>query len=366
VRRPLRAAALASLVMAAPAASQPLPPCPAAPCASDAGRRVVVLSYYRDRDLTNLINAELGSGIPDDTPVFYGIYWGTLPNPIKLPPPPPPPPGPRPVLPSARFAPIFSFARTEFFNGREIEAPSDGFAGRIPSWQHLMRLGPDTRYRWGLELGRRYRDRIRLKRAKGVSVTTWQFDELRNEVAGRGGYRLRQLTAGVLRGLAYGRASMGDVKLPGIVYATVPALDLAARGRGASIAHFWQIVDDTSLYFVGEEYPEFTGPPSRAARRYRTLRAAMARRDAARRSLAAKYVVGLTPGARLLPGLGGNVRHRSRAAVQSWRRAYVRARAASRPIGIGEYNFTFENATVPVMRDALSAVAAGLRLASKR
>jgi hypothetical protein len=352
--------------MAAPAASQPLPPCPAAPCASDAGRRVVILSYYRDRDLTNLINAELGSGIPDVTPVFYGIYWGTLPNPIKLPPPPPPPPGPRPVLPSARFAPLFSLARTEFFKGREIEAGASPYDGAIPSMSRLMRMGPQTRYGWGLELGRRYRDRIRIKRAKGMSVTTWQFDELRNEISGRGGYRLRQFTAGVLRGLAYGRPALGDIKLPGIVYATVPALDLAARGRGASIAHFWQIVDDTSLYFVGEEYPEFTGPPKRAARRYRTLRAAMARRDAARRSLAAKYVVGLTPGARLLPGLGGNVRHRRRAAVRRWRLGYARARAASRPIGVGEYNFTFENSTVSVMRDALAAVAAGLHEARRR
>jgi len=27
--------------------------------------------------------------MPADTPVFYGEYWGTVPNPVKLPPAPP-------------------------------------------------------------------------------------------------------------------------------------------------------------------------------------------------------------------------------------------------------------------------------------
>lgn len=336
-----------------------LPPCEAAPCASDTARPVAVLAYYRGRDLTELINAELRSGMPADTPVFFGEYWGTVPNPIKLPPP-PPEKGPRPALPDSRYAPIFSLEFTEFWLGREIETKTGRYAGQIPSLRRLMRLGPETRYRWGLELGRRYRDRIRIKRAAGKSITTWQFDELRNQVAGRGGFRLRQLTVGVLRGLAYGRPQRGDVKLPGIVYATAPALRLAAR-HGDAVARFWRAVDDTALYLVGEEYPEFTGSPHRAARHYATFRHTLARRDAARRSLAAKYVVGLTPGARLLPGLGGNVRHHRRAVVQRWRLAYVHARARDRPAGIGQYNFTFENTAQPVMDDAVAALASGLR-----
>jgi hypothetical protein len=310
--------------------------------------------------------------MPPDTPVFYGEYWGTVPNPVKLPPA-PPETGPRPVLPDARYAPLFSLQFTEFWGGREIEPPAEArasaawrqYAGRIPSLRRLLRLGPETRYRWGLELGRRYRDRIRLKRAKGLSVTTWQFDELRNEVAGRGGYRLRQLSVGILRGLAYGRPQLGDVKLPGIVYATAPALRLAAR-HTRSLAQFWRAVDDTALYFVGEEYPEFAGSPRRAARRYAGLRHALARGDAARRSLARKYVVGLTPGARLLPGLGGNVHHRRRSVVRGWRLAFVHARARDRPAGICQYNFTFENALVPVMDDAVAALASGLRLVRAR
>lgn len=358
-------------VLASCAVAHALPPCAAAPCASDAGRPAAILAYLRGRDLDNLIRAELRSGMPADTPVYYGGYWGTVPNPVQLPPPPPPPPGPRPVLPDSRFAPIFSLAFTEFWRDREITPPATGgaawraYAGRIPSLSRLMRAGPEARYRWGLELGRRYRDRIRIKRAQGLSVTTWQFDELRNEVAGRGGYRLRQLTVGILRGLAYGRPQLDDVKLPGIVYATAPALRLAASG-GRSPAEFWRAVDDTALYFVGEEYPEFTGSPRRAARRYGALRRAIGQGDSARRSLAAKYVVGLTPGARLLPGLGGNVHHRPRSAVSRWRLAYVHARAADHPAGICQYNFTFENAAVPVMNDAVEALAAGVRRAGSR
>ena len=356
----LLAVASACAAFAVPAAvARALPPCAAAPCASDAGRPVAILSYYRGRDLTELINAELRSGMPADTPVFYGEYWGTVPNPVRLPPP-PPEPGPRPVLPDSRYAPVFSLQFTEFWQGREIEPKAGEYAGQIPSLRGLMRLGPKTRYRWGLELGRRYRDRIRLKRAQGKVVTTWQFDELRNEVAGRGGYRLRQLTVGILRGLAYGRPQLGDIKLPGIVYATVPALRLAAR-PGRSLDRFWRAVDETTLYLVGEEYPEFAGSPRRAARRFAPFRHAMARGDAARRSLAAKYVVGLTPGARLLPGLGGNVHHRRRSVVRRWRLGYVHARARDRPAGICQYNFTFENTAPSVMDDAVAALASGLR-----
>jgi len=365
----LAVASACAALGAAAAAAHALPPCETAPCAADAGRPVAILSYYRGRDLTELIKAELRSGMPVDTPVFYGEYWGTVPNPVRLPPP-PPEPGPRPVLPDSRYAPIFSLQFTEFWRGREI-APAPGagasaawrkYAGRIPTLPHLLRLGPQARYRWGLELGRRYRDRIRIKRAGGLSVTTWQFDELRNEVAGHGGYRLRQLTIGVLRGLAHGRPQLGDVDLPGIVYATAPALRMAA-GRGESIARFWRAVDETTLYLVGEEYPAFAGSPRRAARRYASLHHALARGDAARRSLAARYVVGLTPGARLLPGLGGNVHHRRRSVVRRWRLAYVRARAASRPAGICQYNFTFQNAAVPVMNDAVAALANGIQIA---
>src|SRR4051794_16763731 len=324
----LAVASACAALGAGAAAAHALPPCEAAPCAADAGRPVAILSYYRGRDLTELIKAELRSGMPVDTPVFYGEYWGTVPDPVRLPPP-PPEPGPRPVLPDSRYAPIFSLQFTEFWRGREI-APAPGagasaawrkYAGRIPTLPHLLRLGPQARYRWGLELGRRYRDRIRIKRAGGLSVTTWQFDELRNEVAGHGGYRLRQLTIGVLRGLAHGRPQLGDVDLPGIVYATAPALRTAA-GRGESIARVWRAGaaarggfapppgrarrgaggggewtgglggggDETTLSLAGEKSPASAPPPGGAARRYASLHHSLASGDAARRSLAARYV----------------------------------------------------------------------------
>jgi len=70
--------------------------------------------------------------------------------------------------------------------------------------------------------------------------------------------------------------------------------------------------------------------------------------------------VGLTPGARLLPGLGGNVHHRRRSVVRRWRLDYVRARARDRPAGICQYNFTFENTAPSVMNDAVAALARGI------
>jgi hypothetical protein len=338
---------------------------------------VAILSYFRDRDLTNLIVATRRSHLPAGTPVYYGGYWGTLPHPIHLPPPPHPPhghpPRKRPPMPARRYSPIFSLAYTEFWRGREITGDQTALlvaddrhrAHHIPNMNRLLRVSGRSRYRWGLELGRRYRDRIRLRRVKHQRVVTWQFDELIAEVSGRGGYKRRQLIAGILRGLTYGRPQLGDVKLPGIVFATPDALRLARRPAHGELRNFWRTVDASCLYFVGEEYPEFTGSARRAAGRLGRWRSGLWRRGGARRSLSRKYVVGMTPGTRILPGLGGNVRRLRRHSVRNWRLAYVRRRARTGPAGIGEYNFTFENARYSVMRDTLRAVATGIRLARR-
>src|SRR3954447_22598570 len=130
-----------------PEARAGLPSCASAPCASDRGKQVVILDYFRDRHLPRLIRAVKRSGLPTDTPVYYGSYWGVGVNtrpPPKTPPPPRPPGKPKPVMPGRRFAPIFSFARTGFWNKRRLTrherrlAGRGGMRGKIPGLKRLL------------------------------------------------------------------------------------------------------------------------------------------------------------------------------------------------------------------------------------
>src|SRR3954466_8467955 len=156
---------------AAPAGAE-LPACASAPCASDVAPPVI-LAYYRGRTEPYLIKAVQQSGLPDDTPIYYGSYWGigvnTRPPPST--PPPPPPPGPRPVMPNRRFSPIFTFARTNYWEKRDLtpEEESGGrpgaIEGKVPSLASLLKRSGNYRYEAGLEVGRRMRDDIRYKRA---------------------------------------------------------------------------------------------------------------------------------------------------------------------------------------------------------
>lgn len=371
-------ACLGAAALAAPAALA-LPACASAPCASDSGRPVVILDYFRGRHLPRLIRAARRSGLPRDTPIYYGSYWGVGVNtrpPPSTPPPPAPPPGHRPVMPGRRYAPIFSLARTDFWNRRVLGADerrllrahgeAGGIRGSVPALARLMGRSGRYRYAAGLEVGRRFRDRIRHKRAHHLRVVTWQFDELPSEIAGRGGYKVRQVVRGILRGIAYGRPALGDERLPGIVFATGAALGVAKRPARGDLRGFWRTVDDSTLWIVGEEYSRFTGAPSRAAQRYAGWRHWLYGGGGARRSLAHKYVAGMTPGYRLAPGLGGNVAGRGRAAVRRWRLGFVRARARTGVAGFAEYNFDYRNASPAVVNDVLRALARGARLAGRR
>ena len=349
---------------AAPAGAAELPPCDAAPCPSDAGKPVVILDYFRDRVLPRLVKATKLSGLPEDTPIYYGTYWGVGVNtrPPPTTPPPPPPPGGRPVLPSRRYAPIFSFARTDFWEKRgDLTSDERGavrpgsFTGKIPSVVTLLRGSGGDRYDAGLEVGRRFRDRIRFKRNHHLHVTTWQFDEIPTETTGPSGWKYRQIVRGILRGITYGRPELGDVKLPGIVYAPAKVVALARHPSG-DLPGFWQTVDDSSLYFVGEEYPVFAGAPGTVARQYAAWRGWLPG------SLPQKYVAGLTPGYRLGVGLGGNEQHRSKSFVRTWRAGFVRARSLQGVVGFAEYNFNYGNARAAVMNDVMLALSRAVRL----
>jgi hypothetical protein len=339
-------------------ASAELPACATAPCASDAGIPPVILAYYRGRTEPYLIRAVQQAGLPGDIPIYYGSYWGTGVNtrPPPTTPPPPPPPGPRPVMPNRRFAPIFSFPRTNYWERRALTSDEEqavrpgGITGKVPSIAKLLRRSGSYRYDAGLEVGMRMRDDIRYKRAHHLRVVTWQFDELPNESVGPDGWKYRQVVRGMVRGLYTGRPELGDVPLPGIVYGSGKTI------VGIHDASFWSAIGDASLFFVGEEYPDFVGAPGSVARQIAGWPARLPR------SLAQKYVAGLTPGYRLGVGLGGNVRGRNATFVNRWRLSYIRARALQGVAGFGQYNFNYRNASTAVMNDTLRATARGIRV----
>src|SRR3954452_3909862 len=257
---------LAFGALAAPAGAE-LPACATAPCASDVAPPVI-LAYYRGRTEPYLIKAVQRCGLPGDTPIYYGSDRGigVSPRPPPPTPPPPPPPGPRPVMPTRRFAPIFSFPRTNYWERRALTSDEEqavrpgGITGKVPSMAELVRRSGTYRYDAGVEVGMRMRDDIRYKRAHHLRVVTWQFDELPNEAVGPAGWKYRQVVRGMLRGLFTGRPELADTPLPGIVYGSGKTI------FGIRDVSFWNAVDEASLFFVGEEYPDFVGGPGSIAR----------------------------------------------------------------------------------------------------
>jgi hypothetical protein len=328
----------------------------------------VILSYWKGRHLKRLVRAIDRSGLPAGTPLYYGNYWGS-----GKPSEPKPPKGPKPKVPG-RLAPIFPLmAKSTFWRARRIPAAQRPLLGaerwkrrgRIPRIKRLLRLSSGARYGWGVELGRRFRDRIRSKRKAHQRVVSWQLDEIPHDVAGRDGARQRVFIRGVLNGITDGRPGFGDQALPGIVWITQPALKLAGRRARGDLAVFWRQLDRSTIYLIGEEYPRFSGPARRAAKRQARGQARLWHAGGARRSLARKYIAGMTPGYRLGTGLGGNVGPPSRPAVRRWRRAYVRARSRKGVAGFAQYNFRFRNAAPAVMNDVLRALAHGVRVARR-
>jgi hypothetical protein len=362
--------ACAVAAAAGPASASAAPACRSAPCA-DEQTPVVILSYWKGRHLPRLVRAIERSGLPAGTPLYYGNYLGS-----GKPSEPKPPKGrKKPKVPNGRQAPIFPLmAKSTFYRSRRVPAQQRHLLGksrwtrrgRIPRPKRLMKMGGGARYLWGLELGRRMRDRIRGKRARNKRIVTWQLDEIPHEVASRSGARQRVFIRGVLRGISEGRSQLGDTHLPGIVWITQPALKLAGRRARGDLAVFWRQLDRATIYLVGEEYPTFTGPARRAAKKQARGQARLWHGGGARRSLARKYIAGMTPGYRLGKGLGGNVRQRPLSAVRNWRRQYVQSRSRKRVAGFAQYNFRFRNARAPVMNDVLEALAHGVRVSPAR
>ena len=281
-----------------------------------ARRPVVLLSYFTLRDLGNLLDAVQRSGIAGQADVYIGSYG---------------------VNPRAASAVHEEGARY---------APMLGLRNVLPA--QLPPTAP-RRVSAGQEVGRSFRDRIRLSPA---GVEMWQFDELSRPVARS--RQVREFARGVLNGLYHGRRQ--DEDLRGFVWLARSAFGLALRPVDAELRAFWHTVGAAASHIVGEEFPPFVGDPRAAARDYDAGRRALAAGGPVRRSLARRYQAGITPGYRLAPGLGGNVNDRSRAYVSGWRNRYLAARRDGGVRDFGVFNFRFGNASPQVMNDALRAI----------
>jgi hypothetical protein len=257
---------------------------------------------------------------------------------------------------------MFPIKPTSFWNRRRVEgAEEPRYAGRLPSLTRILGLPVRERVAWGRELGRRFRDEVRIAESERVRVDAWQLDELVAELTGPQGRPWRDFTRGTLHGLNFGRLEFGDGPRIGFVWASLAALGLASLSVDAERRAFWRALDSATFRLVGEEYVPFAGNPEDSAQSWAWAQRSLARsRGTIRRRLAARYVAGMTPGWHLARGLGGNVNRWPRSQVNRWRAKYVDERARIGVAGFGAYHFRFENSSEQVMRDTLSGLARGL------
>jgi hypothetical protein len=327
-------------------------------------RPVVAVSYYVSSDLPTIAKAIAAAKLPSGTPVYYGSYWGTAPRARRL------RTEPSTIdVPGGRFAPIFGWTPNKFWEYRRLESADERrlrsdphLDGAAPPLHTLLARGGSSAYRWGRELGRRFRDRVRqVEEIHDVDVDRWQFDEVPTNAVHRGGRKARDLVRGMLAGLTYGRPELGDRKVRGVVFVAHESLRLAAQPVRGELKRFWRTIDNDALAMVGEEYPRFVGNPRRSAFVQSEGQRVMARRGGVLRRLAAKYVVGVTPGYADAPGLGGNTGGRSNDGANAWRADFLAARAQYGVAGFAAYDMLGENGRSSTVRPLFRGFAVALR-----
>ena len=332
-------------------------------------RPFVVLFFFQtgpDRSyLRNLLDAVRAAQVPANATVYVGTYG---PN--------------RDVardiaeLPNGRYALPFSirpstsrwaYAGADLLTVDERASVDPAFLGPIPRSSAVTPLPSRDQYRWGLELGRRFRDQMRRARERGMPVAAWQFDEIVYQIVGGGPNTRRKyvaFTTGILEGLHRGRPKL-DRPEQGIVWAARSTLTrLPTLPITSELERFWHAVNDAGFAYVGEEYMNFAGRAKYAALRWSEGQRLLLCRGVIRPQVGRKYVVGLTPGYHHRHDtLGGNTDHRSRAWVNRWRNASVRERVhLAPPAGFAQFNFTAENNDPDRLFDAVRAAALGASL----
>jgi hypothetical protein len=316
--------------------------------------RAALFSYFDVDDVPRLVHAIADSGMPAGVRVHMGTYGVNADTSDHV-----------RSLEGGRYSPMFKATRTGAWEGRRLPPRDEAkvgpaLRGTVPPTRRLFALSARQRVAWGVEIGRRYRDAIRLARREGIPVDQWQFDELRRELVRS--RPERELVRGILQGLTFGRRPLGDRETKGWVYSTREALRLAARPSTGDLPTFWLQLNQACFRIVGEEYPEFVGNPARTARAFADGQRALASGGPARRMLAGRYVAALSPGYRLGVGLGGNTGGLTRAQVNRWRDQYIAERARLGLAGFGQFALVRENARETVFRDVARAVARGMAL----
>lgn len=339
-------------------------PSPALAADASPARPIVALAYYSNDDLPMIAGEMARAKFPDGTPVYYGNFWGTSPRAERR-----LSAASTEEVPNGRFAPIFGWVPNKFWEYRRLDASDERrlksdrhLSGPAPSLYTLLARGGSTAYRWGRELGRRFRDRAReVEELHDIEVDRWQFDEVPTNAVGRSGRKARDLVRGMLDGVTYGRAELGDRKVRGIVFVAHETLKLAARPVRGELKRFWRTVDRSSLAVAGQEYPRFVGNPRRSAFVQSEGQRVMARGGRLLRRLAAKYVVAVTPGYNGSPGLGGNSGGRSPDGVDAWRADFLAARAQFGVAGFAAFNMHGDNARRSAVRPLFRAIGRALR-----
>jgi hypothetical protein len=317
--------------------------------------RLLVLAYFERAELPRLL-AEAERASVAGSQAYVGSYGVGADLGAQI------------AAAGCHYAPMFHITPGFYWERRRLSqrdenelvqaSPRSGrLAGPLPPLPELLRLPPDRRVTWGIELGRRFRDELRAADKAGVPLDSWQLDEIQAEAAGPLGRQYRDLTRGVLRGLVFGRPALGDAAQQGFVFWAHSALGLPRLRLTPELAAFWRILNRAALGLLGEEYPAFDGDPRAAARAAATGQRGLQAGGPVRRSLARKYVATLTPGYRKAAGLRGNVHGWPREQVNVWRSAYLRARAAGGVSGFAEFDWRFENNRAWVMRDVLTELA---------
>jgi hypothetical protein len=300
-----------------------------------------------------VLSAVRRAHLPDAVPVYVGSYGPDVSVAHEV-----------ATLVAGRYAPMFALTNEWYRQRRRLppeqerEVPKR-LDGQVPP---LATLASTTaRVSWGVELGARYRDAIRAAGDAGAEIDAWQLDEIvPNAAAAAAGRPIREFTRGVLRGLVQGRPILGDVAMRGFVWVAHSAFGIARLPITPELTTFWRGLNQAALAYVGEEYVPFDGDPRAAARAAAVGQRALAAGGPVRRSLARRYVPGLTPGYDPAPSLGGNVHGWPRPQVNAWRAGYVEERGRAGVAGFAEFDFRGLNGRPTVIHDVLSALAAAL------